>query len=54
MTSAALVCLLLLVFRKLGKRTRVKKTVFPSSVFTVEKVSSTIVKKTAFPSSVER
>jgi hypothetical protein len=54
MTSAALVCLLLLVFRKLGKRTRVKKTVFPSSVFTVEKVSSTRVKKTAFPSLVER
>ena len=38
MTSAALVCLLLLVFRKLGKRTRVQKSVYPSSAFTVEKV----------------
>jgi hypothetical protein len=39
MTSAALVCLLLLVFRKLGKRTRVqKKGVFPASAFTVDRV----------------
>ncbi len=45
-------CFLLLVFRKLGKRTRVKKTVFPSTVFTVEKVSSTRVKNTDFPSYV--